>query len=150
MTQEMKSRFARWRSRGLAAQAAVLTVAVLAVYAVVAPVAAAISGLVGLAAAAVAAGLCLVGAGLALVASRRFRDPKNSLQGVLIGMLLRMGVPLFSALAIQVQGGSLAKAGVLIYLVVFYPVTLFVETALSLPSDDRARRQRGVSEKVVL
>jgi hypothetical protein len=144
----MANLFARWRSRGLATQAAVLVGMVLAVYAAVAPVAGALSGTVGLAAAAVAAGLCLAGAGLALVACRLYRDSKRALQGVLIGMVLRMGVPLLSALAIQVQGGGLARAGLLVYLVVFYPVTLFVETALSLPSDGRSRH-RDVSQKVL-
>jgi hypothetical protein len=146
----MKSWLTSLQGRGLAAQEAVLAAAVLAVYAAVAPVAAAVSGVMGLASAAVAAGLCLAGAGLALAACHRFRDPKNSLQGVLIGMLLRMGVPLFSALVIQVQGGGLAKAGVLIYLVVFYPVTLFVETALWLPSGGWPRGRNNVSEKTVL
>ena len=115
-------------------------------YAAVAPVANAVSGPAGLAAAAVAAGLCLTGAGLALAASRRFREPDNAWQGVLIGMLLRMGVPLLSALPIQFCGGRLAEAGVLVYLVVFYPVTLFVETALSVPLKDR-QRHGDASEK---
>ena len=146
----MGSWLAKLRRRGLALQAAVLTGAVLVAYLVVAPVAVAVGGSWGLAAAGVAAGLCLAPAGLALAACRRFRDPKNAWQGVLIGMLLRMGVPLFSALAIQFHGGSLAKAGVVVYLVVFYPVTLFVETVLSLPSDDRPRDQKSGSKRAVL
>jgi hypothetical protein len=146
----MGSWFARLRSRGLATQSAVLAVAVLAVFAAVAPVAGALSGMAGLAAAAAAAGLCFAGAGLALIVCCRFRDPKRALQRVLIGMLLRTGVPLSSALMIQVQGGSLAKAGFLVYLIAFYPVTLFVETALSLPSHGRPQRHRDVAEKPVL
>jgi hypothetical protein len=146
----MRIPFSRWRNRGLTSQAAVLAGAVLAVYAAVAPVAGALSGMVGVAAAAVAAGLCLAGAALALLVCRLYRDPKGALWRVLIGMFLRMGVPLLGGLAIQVQGGRLAKAGVLVYLVVFYPLTLFVETFLSLPSHERPQRQGDVSEKVVL
>jgi len=145
----MKTWFARMRSRGPTTQSAVLTVAVLVLYAAVAPVAGLLSGPAGLAAAALAAGLCWAGAELALLACRRFCDPSRAWLGVLIGMLLRMGLPLLSALVIQVQGGRLAKAGLLLYLLVFYPVTLFIETALSLPSGEPPPRHRDAPAKVV-
>ena len=138
------------RRRGLACQSAVLLAAALAVYAMVAPVAGSLGGWVGLAAAAVAAGLCLLGAELALVACRLLDNPKYVLCAMLVGMLLRMGIPLASALAIQFQGGALAKAGLLVYLVVFYPVTLFVETALSLPSGEDPQHRSDVSANVAL
>ena len=126
--------FARLRSRGPLVQSAVLGLAVLAAYAVVAPVAGLLSGADGLAAAAVAAGLCLLGAILALLVCRSFRGPQRAWQGVLAGMLPRMGVPLAFALVLHLRGGPLAEAGLLVYLVVFYPVTLSLETALTLPS----------------
>ena len=44
-----------------------------------------------------------------------------------------MGIPLVGALVFHLQGGVLAEAGLLVYLVVFYPVSLGVETYLSLP-----------------
>ncbi len=144
----MGSWFAKLRRRGAAVRSVVLVGAVLLVYAGVAPVAGMLSGPVGLAAAAVAAGLCLGGALLALLTARRSADPSSAMLGVLIGMLMRMGVPLFSGLAIQVHGGRLAQAGLLVYLVVFYPVTLFVETALTLPGGDGGRGSRGGSEEV--
>ncbi|MHC4400417.1 MAG: hypothetical protein ACYTG0_12140 [Planctomycetota bacterium] len=126
------------RRHGLGVQSAVLAGAVVVVYAVVAPVAVALGGVVSLAAAAVAAGLCLAGAELALVACRLFRGPQGALYGFLVGMFLRMGVPLVVALLLQFQAQALAEAGLLLYLVVFYPVTLGLETALSLPTDDAA------------
>jgi predicted Na+-dependent transporter len=131
----MKGWFAKLRCRSLAAHSAVLAGAVLVVYAVVAPVAGRHGGWMGLAAAAAAAAFCLLGAGLALVACRGLRQPKYALHGVLVGMVVRMGVPLVLALVFQVRGGPLAEAGLLLYLIVFYPVTLSVETALSLPLD---------------
>ena len=51
-------------------------------------------------------------------------------------MFARMGVPLICGLVLQLRGGMLAQAGVLFYLAAFYPVTLTLETALSLPSEN--------------
>ncbi len=48
-------------------------------------------------------------------------------------MLPRMGVPLAGALMLQMSPGPLAEAGVMYYLLVFYPITLAIETLLSLP-----------------
>jgi len=95
-------------------------------------------------AAAAAAGICLLGAVLALVVSHLLRGPKAVLYGMLMAMALRMGIPLVSALALHLQNGALAKAGVLYYFLVFYPVTLAVETVLSLPkTTPPARRPDG-------
>ena len=146
----MRRWFARLRRRGLPTQLATLVVAVLVVYALAAPVAGLLSGWIGLGAAGLGAGICLLGAGLALVACRLFCSPSRAVHGVLVGMLLRMGIPLGSALALQFQGGPLADAGGLVWLAVFYPVTLFVETALSLPSDEGSRPRGNVSADVVL
>ena len=140
---------ARLRDRGLGTQTAVLTAAVLLVYALVAPVAVSLSGAAGLAAAAVAAALCLTAAVLALVVCRRFRGPDHTLQSILAGMLLRMGIPMAVGFFLQMQGGPLAEAGVMVYLVVFYPVTLFVETALLLPSASRPAGRRDASGNLV-
>jgi hypothetical protein len=133
----MKGWLERLRRQGWGAQSAVLALAVLAVYGVVAPVAKHLDGLRGLGAAAVAAGLCLLGAGSALVAGRRLRGPNDVLLRLLVGMPLRMGLPLAIGLMCHFRGGVLAEAGLLYYLLVFYPVTLGVETTLSLPSAER-------------
>jgi hypothetical protein len=149
-SQEMRRWFSSLQRAGLGIQSAVLVGAMLLAYALVAPVAGSLNGAVGLAAAAVAAGLCLVGAGSALFVCRLFRGQRHALHAVWIGMLLRMGVPLFSALFLQFQAGPLAKAGLLIYLIVFYPVALWVETLLTLPSDERPSRDGGVFRNVVI
>ena len=101
-----------------------------------APGCAAGGGVAGLAASATAAALCWLGAAAALVVARAFRDPKRVLHGVLYGMLLRMFIPLFAALALQWSAAALAEGYLLVYFLVFYPVTLFVETTLSLPQAD--------------
>ena len=135
--QSIGSWFKELRDRPLTAQLGVLGLAVAAVFAVVGPLAWSGRGMAGLAAAAIAAAICLLGAALALVACHKLRDPKYGLQCMLIGTLLRMGIPLGAALAVQAQGGALAQAGLLVYLIVFYPVTLGLEVFMSLPSGDR-------------
>jgi hypothetical protein len=110
-----------------------LALAVLVVFVPVGPVAVCIGGCTALAAAAVAAVFCLAGATIALMAGLLLRGPKHALAALLAGMAARMGIPLAFGLAIHLQGGPLAEAGLLYYLLVFYPVTLTAETALSLP-----------------
>jgi hypothetical protein len=121
---------------------------VLVVYVVVAPVAWGISGSAGLAASATAAALCLLGAGAALIAARAFTRRGKLLQGVLVGMALRMGIPLTFGLALQLSLKALGDACLLIYLLVFYPVTLFVETYLSLSRAGASREGNRQSPEV--
>ena len=144
----MRSWIATLRNRGLVAQLSGLGLAVLVVYAVVAPVAGGISGLLGLAASATAAAACLLGAAAALVASRGFSRGERVLHGFLVGAALRTAVPLASALALQFSVKPLADAYLLIYFLVFYPVTLFVETFLSLPRAGGPRAGNGRSPEM--
>lgn len=133
------NRFARLQRLGLAARAAILVSVVALTYAVAGPVGWHVSGAMGLWASGVAAGVCLLGATLALVVSYRLRDPQRALTGMLLGMLLRMGIPLGFAAGMFLFGGVLAEAGVFYYLVAFYLVTLAAETLLSLPPTDTPR-----------
>jgi hypothetical protein len=119
--------------RSLAAQTGILLLAVGGEFLLVAPIAIWLGGSIGLAAAGVAAGLCLAGAMGALLVGWLLRDLPNAAHGMLAGMLPRMGIPLGGAMVFHMQGGVLAEAGLLVYLVVFYPVALGVETFLSLP-----------------
>ncbi|MEN6451121.1 MAG: hypothetical protein ABFC96_11575 [Thermoguttaceae bacterium] len=121
------------RTRGLITRGIVLAAAVLALLAVVAPVAWRLSGAVGVAAAAAAAGACLAGAASALALSGLFRQQRQAAALMVTGIAARMGLPLALALAIQFRGGPLAEAGLLYYLVVFYPAALTAEIAMSLP-----------------
>ncbi len=131
----MKQWLLSLRSRGLGAKSAVLGLVVLAVYVPVAPFAALHRGLMGMAAAALGALFCWLGAECGLLICGLFQDPKLAAQGMLLGMLPRMAIPIGMGLAVQLLGGPLAEAGVLVYLVVFYPVTLSVETVLCLPAN---------------
>jgi hypothetical protein len=109
----------------------------LAAFAATTPVAIRLGGLVALAAAATACGLCLAGALLALILADRFRTPNRALAALWIGMALRTGVPFAAGMAIHLHGGPLARAGLVCYLLVFYPIALTVGTILSLPPTNR-------------
>lgn len=124
-----------WRERhrlGLAFRCALLAGLVLTVCALVGPIAGLRSGTVGLLACALAAGLCLAGALVALISGHRIGG-QSPLLGLLTGMAARMGIPLLGGLTIFFFGGPLAEAGILYYLLVFYPVTLVADIGLSLP-----------------
>jgi hypothetical protein len=136
------------RRAGLAAQSAVLAATVAVGAGLVTPVAAWLGGLGGAAAAAVAAALCLLGAEVALALAHLFRGPDRAWRGMLAGMFPRMGIPLILGLAVQLGGGVLAENGVLVYLVVFYPLTLSVELALSLPPAESVGAARGTGKGV--
>jgi hypothetical protein len=121
------------RNQRLALRALWLTLAVVAEFALIGPVAVCLGGVPALAAAAVAGLLCLVGAMFALVTSYLLRGPQFVLLSMLVGMALRLTIPLAPAIVLHFRGGPLAGAGLLYYLVAFYLVTLTVETVLSLP-----------------
>jgi len=122
----------RWESSGgIVAQAAWLGAAVLVVLAIAGPLIAHWGGGAGMMAAAAAGGACWAGAAAGLAIGRLFAP--NVFAALLAGMLVRMGVPLGFAVVILIGGGHLAQAGFLYYLLLFYPVTLIVETALSIP-----------------
>jgi hypothetical protein len=132
---------ANMRNRSLSVRLGVLVLAVLVVYALAAPVAIQWGGFQGLAAAAVAAGLCLAGAAAAIAITGRLRGPTAALAALWLGMALRMGIPLVAGLAIHLHGGLLAQAGLLWYLLLFYPIALTVGTIVSLPPKDKRSKQ---------
>ncbi len=94
------------------------------------PVAYCWSGGIGLEAAALASGCCCAGALGTLCVAPWLRAPHHLLASVLVGMAVRMGVALAAAVVVQLGGGPLAEAGFVYYLLMFYLVTLAVETAV--------------------
>ena len=126
----MKDLFFRLRNARFSVQLCALVAVVLCVFGVVGPIAGWLDGGLGVAAAAIAAGLCLAGAGIALAAASALRSPDRVLVGALIGMIARMIIPLGFGMGLHFYNTPLAEAGLLVYLLVFYPVTLGVETAL--------------------
>jgi hypothetical protein len=125
------------RNRSVAVRAKLLAVALLAALGVTAPVAVHLGGIMALAAAAIAAMLCLAGAETALVLVDHLRTPSGALPALWLGMTVRMGLPLAAGLLIHLHNGPLAQAGLLWYVLWFYPIALTVGTILSLPPSKR-------------
>jgi len=125
------------RSRGVVFRAILIGIAALSTFSIAGPAAFFFGGWAAVAAAAVAGWLCLVGAVIALIGSHLLRGPQLAMAALLTGMAARMGIPLCLGIVLHLQGGPIADAGLLYYLLVFYPITLTVETVLSLPQYQR-------------
>jgi hypothetical protein len=102
----------------------------------VSPVAWLTAGFPGLAAAAGAAALCLGAAELALLVIEWVKGRQLGPFGPLVGMPIRMGLPLAAGVVVHLYMPVLAEAGWLCYLVIFYLLSLAVETIL-LVADTR-------------
>jgi hypothetical protein len=106
------------------------------------------SGWSGIAAAATAGLVCWLSASLALVSlfvSQRLKAP---VQGVLVGMIFRMGLPLAAGMALNEAVPLLADAGVFWMILGLYLVALVVETLLSLrfvPADNIGQLKSAAS-----
>ena len=109
-----------------------LTAVVLAAWPIVAAVSTAQKGTSTWAAAGLAAGICWLGATMALVLLACFRDPKTAVQGVLLGMVFRLGLPLVGGLTLSQQSAVLRDAGFFGLVLIFYFVTLATETLLAV------------------
>ena len=95
--------------------------------------------------AAVAWVTCLVSGLLALGLVRLFHGREAvSCPRSLLGMFPRMGIPLAVCMVVYLQGGRLAEAGFVYYILVFYFVTLVVETVL-LVGEAQAATDREVN-----
>jgi hypothetical protein len=83
-------------------------------------------------AAAVAAIVCWFAATIALLVSAIGQNTPSAVPCLLGGTLIRMLIPGAVGVMIDAQRGPLAQAGVLGYIVVFFLLTLVVETGLLL------------------
>ena len=139
----MATRLAKLNEKSLAAKLALLAAVEAAAFVVISPVAWISGGPLGLLAALVAATSCLAGGALALAVSGLFRNPQQAYAGVLLGMMAGMGLPLGVAIFCHFAGAGLARAGVMFYLLYFFPITLAVKTILSLPAVSRVGIENG-------
>src|SRR5262245_59060874 len=83
-------------------------------------------------AAVVAASLCWAGSMAALLIAGYSSRSNHAVQGHLLGMFFRLGLPLVAGLILQKAGGRLSDSGVFGLILVFYLITLPAETILSL------------------
>jgi len=121
------------RDFNLPAREALLAISVVLLYGLAAPLAYWLGGAASLLAATGAGAVCLLASALALALSTLLRRPALAFYGLLAAMAVRTGIPLLCALVIRLHGTPLAENGFIYYLVVFYLVTLGIETSLSLP-----------------
>jgi hypothetical protein len=115
---------------GFIAESGILATVVAAVWLLLAPLGYAQAGTAGLVAAAVAAGVSLAAAQIALTIGHLFRGPAAPMYGMVAGMFARMSVALLVGVTLQRGMPALADAAMILYLLVFYLVTLFVETVM--------------------
>jgi hypothetical protein len=143
------SAFACFRQIGLPGRAGLLGLVAVLVGAMVAPVAGLLHGWHGVLAAAIAGLVCLAGATTALLVSELLRGSQYAVLSLLLGMAARLSAPLVLALVCRLQGGVLDERSILVCLLIFYPVTLAVETALALPSSQDQRPGKAPGQAVV-
>jgi hypothetical protein len=84
----------------------------------------------GLAAVAIAAVACWIAATGALLLAGWLRNTPHSVSGILGGTLLRISLPLVAAAGCKIAAPALFQVGLLGYLLLFFLLTLVVETLL--------------------
>ena len=141
----------RLSALSLPAQAAWASALVIGLWLFVAPVAYQFSGAIGPRAAAAGAGVCLLGAWLALAIAALFPGPSGALHRMLFSMLARTMIPLLLGVALHLNAPSLAAAGMIFYLLIFYLATLVFDTALLLAqvADSQVVKSSQTSDKPI-
>jgi hypothetical protein len=94
-------------------------------------------GVAGVKTAGVAAAICWLAATLALLVTGSVRNSPHAVAGILIAGGLRFALPLVSGFALQHSGGDLAETGIFRWMLIFYLLTLSVETVLSVSLDHK-------------
>ena len=95
-------------------------------------------GFHGILAAALAGAICWAGAAGALISASLLRQSQQAASALMLGMAFRMGLPLAAIAWIMTQGGrgaqgqALVEAGIVGMILVYYLLSLIVETVLSL------------------
>jgi len=89
-------------------------------------------GTQGLVAALIAASVCWLGAVMALIVTSRPADARQAISMVYAAVLLRGAFPLVVAVVLRSGYPSLVAAGLMIYIILFYLVTLASETFFSV------------------
>ena len=140
----MKQFSSRWSVSfercGLVMRALLLTGALLLTLALVMPVAYNTTGSAGLVAATAALGICLAAGLTALITAEWLGRTQQVVQRVLLGMLLRMGIPLGTCTVFYLQRSKLAEEGIAYYILIFYAVMLLMETMMDV---GRLRSETG-------
>lgn len=113
-------------------RAALLTVVLTGYLAVVAPIAWLLADRSGLVAAVVATVICLAAACFALLLTTLVAPPEKPTAHVLVGMAVRMGLPLFACLLVTQGAQQLVNAGFVWYLLGAFLLVLLLETLMAV------------------
>ncbi len=122
----------RWAQGGLAARAALLVGLFAAYLLCAAPVAWILSGPPGCFAAALSAAVCLISGWLAIFATSVIAPPDKPAAHVLVGMMIRMSLPLCACLIVTERSPGLTQAGFPGFLIAAFLLGLAVETWISV------------------
>ncbi len=79
-----------------------------------------------------AAGICWIAATLSMAVLHLLRLRGSPIAGVLVGMLVRMSIPLGIVVMATINRSALVEGGLAAQLVIFYLLALTAETCLSL------------------
>jgi hypothetical protein len=109
-----------------------LTLVVLIAYPAAAALATSLRGSSAWGTAALAAGVCWLGAALALALSAFLQGPHGALYAMLFGLVLRMGLPLGAILLAMRVWDGFRETGFVGLVFGFYFLTLVTETLLAL------------------
>ena len=140
------SELSRVRGKGIWTACATLTLVVVAVFPAFAWYGYSTNRWNGVWAAGTAAAICWSGALAALVVGASFGRGTNAVNGVLLGMVFRMGVPLAAGISLHHRGGMLAEVGVFGMILGYYFVTLVVETVLAVRLTAPTNEKTNVTE----
>jgi len=114
----------------LFAQCGLLAALMAVAFVVCAPLGFCTCGGMGVAAAGAAAAFVLVSSALGLAVGEVLRKPGDALLSMLAGMAIRMSLPLAACVIVQLNGGALADAGFVFYVLGFYMIGLAVDTCI--------------------
>ena len=132
MTETMETWIKRVGSWTLLSRVSLLLGVFAAYLLLVAPVAWWLDGFRGVVAAGFATLICFVSGLLALVVTSLVATPDRAATHAVLGMFIRMSLPLLACLIITQRESDLTAVGFAWYLVGAFCVGLFVETAMSL------------------
>jgi hypothetical protein len=98
---------------------------------------------------AVAAFVCWFSASLSLIVAHHYRLHGSAMVGTFAGMFIRMAIPMAVGVAVTAHGGFLAREDLFGQLVVFFLLTLAVETWLSVALARATISSTGTTAKKV-
>lgn len=145
MTTRFANSLARTQRSSAGARGAVIVLAVAIAFAVTAPLAYLAAGDAALTAYATAAGLCLATSILAFITFECLRDRAETLVAWGVAFALRMGLPLAVVAFATTRQPPWLTTTFGVGIVVFYSLTLLVETWLTLPPTPAPRASNDVA-----